>query len=179
LIPALTPLLRANPNVQAHFQNAEIRELPELLLTGNVDFIVTDAPIHRADIETVELGAEEYVLCESAKIEGADRYLDHDPGDTTTHRFLSNQARSVPEYQRAFMDEIYAVIDGVATGLGKAVVSRHLIARDRRIKVLPRYKSMDVRVLLQHHKQPYYTALQQAAIKQLVEKCPDLLRSAE
>lgn len=176
LVPAIAPLLRDHPNVQAHVQNAEIRELPELLLTGNVDFIVTDTLLQRADIETIELGEEEYVLCESTKAGGADRYLDHDPSDTTTHRFLTNQSRSVPDYRRAFMDEIYAVIDGVAAGLGRAVISRHLIARDRRIKVLTRYRSMVVRVLLQHHKQPYYTSLQRATIAALVERCPDLLR---
>src|SRR5262249_37925508 len=121
LMPALAPLLRDNPNVQAHVQNAEIRELPELLLTGNVDFIVTDAPMHRADIETRMIGKEEYVMCEGAKHPDAiDRYLDHDPNDTTTNRFFAIQSRSVPEYKRAFMDEIYAIIDGVAAGLGKA-----------------------------------------------------------
>lgn len=176
VMPALSDLLRANPNVQAHVQNAEIRELPELLLTGNVDLIVTDTPIHRSDIETVELGEEEYVMCESAKGGGSEqRYLDHDPSDTTTHRFFAAQSRVVPEYQRAFMDETYAIIDGVAAGLGKAVLSRHLIARDKRIKVATKYKSMRAKVLLQHHKQPHYTALHRAAVAALTDKCPGLL----
>jgi DNA-binding transcriptional LysR family regulator len=177
VIPALGPLLRDNPAVQAHFQNAEMRELPELLLTGYVDFIVTDEPMHRAGIETVQLGQEEYVMCEGAKYPGtAERYLDHDPDDTTTNRYLASQARPVPDYERSFMDEIYAIIDGVAHGLGKAVLSRHLIARDARIRVLPRYRSMPVSVLLHHHKQPFYTALHRAAVDALVKRCPGLLR---
>lgn len=180
LLPALAPLLREHPNVQAHIQSAEIRELPELLLTGNVDFIVTDAPIHRADIETIELGREEYVLCESVKTAPPEhRYLDHDPSDTTTHRFFAAQARAIPDYERAFLDEIYAVIDGVAAGLGRAVVSRHLIARDKRIKAVARYRSMAVPVVLQHHKQPYYTGLQKAAIAALTDKCADLLGATD
>ena len=177
LLPALAPLLRDNPNVQAHIQSAE---LPELLLTGNVDFIVTDTPIHRADIETIELGSEEYVLCESAKTAAPEqRYLDHDPSDTTTHRFFAAQSRAIPDYERAFLDEIYAVIDGVAAGLGRAVVSRHLIARDKRIKAVARYRSMAVPVVLQHHKQPYYTGLQKAAIAALTSKCADLLGATD
>jgi len=176
LIPALAPLLRDNPSVQAHVQNAEIRELPELLLTGNVDFIVSDTPLHRADVESVEIGREEYVMCESAKAEpGEQRFLDHDPSDTTTHRFFQAQGRKVPEYKRAFLDEIYALIDGVANGLGKAVVSRHLVAHDKRIRILPRFKAMQVPVLLHYHKQPYFTALQRAAIAALSERAPGLL----
>jgi DNA-binding transcriptional LysR family regulator len=180
VLPALAPLLQKNPNVQAHVQNAEIRELPELLLTGNVDLIVTDTPIHRSEIETIELGEEEYVLCESAKGGGADqRYLDHDPSDTTTHRFFAAQSRAVPEYQRAFMDETYAIIDGVAAGLGKAVLSRHLIARDKRIKVLGKFKSMRAKVLLQHYKQPHYTGLHRAAMEALTSNCPTLLETRD
>jgi DNA-binding transcriptional LysR family regulator len=178
LLPALAPLLRENPRVQAHVQNAEIRELPDLLITGNVDLIVSDAPLHRPDIETVEIGREEYVMCEGTKYDGPDdRYLDHDPSDTTTHRFFAHQARAVPEYRRAYLDEIYALIDGVAHGLGRAVVSRHLVVHDKRIRVLPKWKSMAVAVLLHHHKQPHYTALHRAAIDTLVAKCPALLGS--
>ncbi len=179
LIPALAPLLRDNANVQGHIQSGEIRELPELLLTGNVDLIVTDTPIHRADIETIELGEEEYVLCQSAKGGGVERYLDHDPSDTTTHRFFSAQSRSVPEYQRGFLAETYALIDGVAAGMGKAVLSRHLIARDKRIEVVGRYKSMRTKVVLQHHKQPHYTSLHKAAVAALTAKCPSLLETSD
>ena len=178
LMPALTPLLRANRKVQVHFQNAEIRQLPDLLLTGNVDFIVTDSPVHRADLETVELGQEECVMTRSANLDiDEDVYLDHDPDDPTTAKFFSLQSGAVPEYRRNFMDEIYAIIDAVALGLGQAVVSRHLIARDPRIQVSPGFRSMFVPVLLHYHKQPFYTALQRAAIKELVERVPHLLRS--
>jgi DNA-binding transcriptional LysR family regulator len=179
VIPALAPLLRDNPNIQAHIQSAELRELPELLLTGNVDLIVTDTPIHRADIETVELGEEEYVMCQSAKGGGAERYLDHDPNDTTTHRFFAAQSRNPPDYKRGFLDETYALIDGVAAGWGKAVLSRHLIARDKRIEVVGKLKSMRAKVVLQHHKHPHYTSLHTAAVAVLAAKCPGLLETSD
>lgn len=178
LMPALSPLLRDNPNVQAHFQNAEIRHLPELLLTGNVDFIVTDAPIHRADIESVQLGQEEHVMCDSVEHPVArETYLDHDPDDPTTNKFLATQSGTMPEYRRSFFDEIYGIIDAVALGLGRGVISRHLIVHDPRIRILPGFRSMFVPVMLHYHKQPFYTALQRAAIDVLRERCPALLRA--
>jgi DNA-binding transcriptional LysR family regulator len=178
LMPALGPILRDNPHVQVHFQSAELRDLPDLLLTGNVDFIVTDSPLHRADVETVELGQEECVMTESTEHGAPDGvYLDHDPDDPTTAKFFRMQAEPLPEYRRCFMDETYAIIDGVALGLGRALVSRHLIARDARIRVVAGYRSMFVPVLLHYHKQPFYTALQRAAIRELEERCPALLRA--
>ncbi len=62
LLPALTPLLCANPRVQPHVQCVEIRDLPEMLITGQVDFIVTDTELHRNDFASVILGEEEYSL---------------------------------------------------------------------------------------------------------------------
>lgn len=178
LMPALAPLLRANPNVRAHFQNAEIRHLPELLLTGNVDVIVTDGPIHRADIETIPLGQEEQVMCDSVDhpVE-AETYLDHDPDDPTTNKFLASQAQAIPEYTRSFFDEIYGLSDAVAFGLGRGVVSRHLVVDNPRIRIMPGYRSTFAPVMLHHHKQPFYTALQRAVIEELRTRCPALLRA--
>jgi DNA-binding transcriptional LysR family regulator len=176
LMPALAPLLRDNPRVQPHFQNAEMRQLPELLITGSVDFIVTDSEVHRADLETVALGEEEYVLCDSVEFPVTEEiYLDHDPGDPITQQFLTRQGRQPPEYRRAFMDEVYAIIDGIALGVGKAVVSHHLVRDDPRVRRLDGYEPMRVPVLLHYHRQPFYTELQKQAITTLTERCPILL----
>jgi DNA-binding transcriptional LysR family regulator len=177
LMPALSNLLRSNPNVQPHFQNAEMRHLPDMLFTGQVDFIVMDSEVHRADVETVELGQEEYVMVESVDHQlNRPIYLDHDPDDTITERFLSSQTGKPTEYRRAFLDEIYALIDGVALGLGKAVISKHLIVSNPRIRTVSEYRSMFVPVLLHFHKQPYFTELQKAVIRELKTRCPPLLR---
>lgn len=176
LIPALRSLLRDHSNVQPHFQNAEIRNLPEMLLTGNVDFIVTDTEFHRHDLECIELGREEYVLVQSAKNPSCHEvYLDHDPEDRISHQFLAHQDREVPTYRRAFLDEIYAIIDAAATGMGKAVVSRHLVDGNPDVEIVPGYQSMSVPVLLYHHKQPFYTELHKAVVSSLSQECPPLL----
>lgn len=177
IMPALAPLLRANPNIQPHFQNAEMRHLPEFLLTGQVDFIVTDDELHRPDLQTVELGQEEYVMVESIEHETRrDVFLDHDPADEITQQFLSRQSANVHDYRRAFMDEIYAIIDGVALGVGRAVVSRHLVGKDERLRIVDGHRSMFVPVLLHFPRQPYFTELHKTVIRELEERCPALLR---
>ncbi len=180
LIPALRGLLSEYPHVQPHFQNAEIRNLPEMLLTGKVDFIVTDSEFHRHDLECLTLGTEEYVLVQSTKASSLpDVYLDRDPEDRISHQFLAHQAREFPSYRRAFLDEIYAIIDAAAAGMGRAVVSRHLVDGNPDVEVVPGFKSMTVPVLLYHHKQPFYTGLHKAVVATLGRECPTLLRVDE
>ncbi len=177
LLPSLHGLLKAHPNIQPHFQNAEIRNLPDMLLTGMVDFIVTDTEFHRHDLECVPLGQEEYVLVQSANAAvSQENYLDHDPADRISHQFLASQERPVPSYRRGFMDEIYAIIDAAAMGMGRAVVSRHLIDGNPNVTIVPDHKSMFMPVLLYYHRQPFYTELHKAVVATLSSECPPRLR---
>ena len=175
LLPALTPLLRAHPNVQVHLQNAEMEELPRLLNTGEVDMIVLDHVLAQGDVEAVPLGEEENVLVASRNVDPPEVYLDHDPHDPTTAKFLRLQSATTPTFRRSYLDEIYALIDGAAAGLGLAVVPRHLAERDERLRILTGYKTMRSAVILHHFRQPFYTALQRAAIAELRERVGPLL----
>ncbi len=176
LIPALHPLLIEHPNIQPSIQNAEIRNLREMLLTGSVDFVVSDSEFHRSDLECLQLGNEEYVLVQSKdNPPKREVYLDHDPEDRITQQFLSHQDLPVPSYRRGFMDEIYAIIDAAAMGLGKAVVSKHLSKQHPGVEVISGHKSMQVPVYLYYHRQPFYTDLHLAVVKSLTERCPGLL----
>ena len=175
LLPALTPLLRAHPNVQVHLQNAEMDELPGLLKTGEVDLIVLDHIMDQGDVEAVPLGEEENVLVASKSVQSPEVYLDHDPQDPQTAKFLRLQSQTTGPFRRCFLDEIYALIDGAAAGLGRAVVPRHLAERDERLRILPGYKPMRSPVILHYFRQPFYTALQKAAIADLRERCGPLL----
>ncbi len=176
LIPALTPLLRSHPRIQPHLQSGEVRDLPELLITGQVDFIVTDTEVHRNDFASVVLGEEIYVLCESVDNAKDDAiFLDHDPSDQVTNHFLAQQNRPVPDYRRAFFEEVYAIIDGVAAGLGRAVVSRHLIRDDPRVRAMENYEPVTVPVFLHYHKQPFYTELHKLAVAEVTANVPALL----
>ena len=176
LIPATHSLLSEHPNVQPHFQNAEMRNLPDMLLTGMVDFIVTDTEFHRHDVECIELGREEYVLVQSTDNPPPDEtYLDHDPDDRISQQFLASQDIPVPSYRRSFFDEIYAIIDATARGMGRAVVSRHLIENHPGVEIVSGYQSMSMPVLLYYHRQPFYTELHKAVIETLTSECPPLL----
>ena len=176
LMPALAPFLREHPNVQPHIQSAEMRELPQLLLSGSVDFVVMDRPFPRGDLESVALGEEEIVM-----IDGRDHpapegvYLDHDPDDPTTAHYLTQQGQGTPNFRRAFLDEVYAVLDGTALGMGRAVMSRHLVENDPRVEILGDFKPMRVPVLLHFFRQPFYTALHGAVLETLQTRVPPLL----
>ncbi|HET6613652.1 MAG TPA: LysR family transcriptional regulator [Kofleriaceae bacterium] len=179
ILPALAPFLRKNPHVQPHIQNAEMRDLPDLLLSGSVDFIVMDRAFHRTDVDSVALGEEEYVMVESRlhplSSERENVYIDHDPGDHTSAELLRLQPGPLPKIRRAYLDETYAIIDGVAAGIGRAVLSRHLIVGDDRIQVVPNHKPMRVAVTLYYFRQPFYPALHKAILATLTEHCPPLL----
>lgn len=180
VVPALAPLLRTNPNVTPYFFEAETRALPGYLLRGEADFIVLDEPLVRADVESYGLGAEENVLVASRAHDGEAEpvYLDHDPEDQTTLKFLAAQGKTPKSFRRGYLDEIYGIMDGVALGLGRAVIPRHLAAADERLKIVRGLTPVEIPVHLHHFRQPFYTALHQAAVAELRKRCPKLLSRA-
>lgn len=176
LLPALAPLLRDNPGIRIHLQVAEMRELSRLLLSGEVDLAVIDHPVPHADLESVQVGEEENVLVESKKYacpEGV--YLDHDPDDPTTAQFLGAQRASTARFERSYCDEIYSLMDGVAYGLGRGVVPRHLAARDTRLAIVPGIKPVRVPVVLHAARDAMLGEAARAAVAVLKEACPKLL----
>jgi DNA-binding transcriptional LysR family regulator len=176
LIPSLSGLLREHPRIQPYFVAAELRELPELLLTGEVDYMVLDRPLVRADIETILLGEEENVLCISQKNPPKEPiFLDHDPDDPTSVEFLKLQGEKASSLRRGFFDDIYGIVEGVAQGVGQAVVPRHIALGDGRLRIVPGLKPLRVPVYLHFFNQPYYTELHDAVVGELVKRAPKLL----
>lgn len=168
LMPLIALLVKEHPQLQVEIRNAELRELPEMLSTGIVDFIFTNAPIEKAGVETELLGYEENVLIQSTlKTARNDVYLDHDAEDSTTHDFLKSQGRKVPTIQRNYLGEIYSIIDGVRLGLGRAVVPLHLTLELKGVSVVPGYKSQKVPVYFSYYSQSFYTDLQKLLIDRL------------
>lgn len=172
VIPALAPLLRANPRLTPHFFDLELRQLGDALLHGEADYIVIDRPLSRTDLETLFLGEEESVLVTSRDHEPAeDIFLDHDAADNTTFDFFAAQSASPPVIRRAFFDDIYGIIEGVALGLGRAVIPRHLAAQDDRLKVVKGLKTLRTSVHLQFFKQPFFTKVHERLIEELRKRC--------
>jgi DNA-binding transcriptional LysR family regulator len=129
VLPALSRVARENPRLSIELCVREIEEVAELLTRGATDFAILDHTIERPDVDHVVVGQEELVLIESEEHRQRDDvYLDHDAGDPTTLRFLKRARKSTRVVERSFLDDIYGILDGVSLGLGRAVVSRHLVA---------------------------------------------------
>ena len=70
--------------------------------------------------------------------------------------------------QRFFLDEIYSIIDGVAQGLGRAVVPIHLIENRKDVKVVSGYKPLFNSVYLSFLKRPYYSKLHHLWLEEFI-----------
>jgi len=177
VVPALGVLLRAHSRLTCQTIKSEVHVLHDMLIDGKVDFCVSLSECERMGVENVQIGVERNVLIESMRFDGRpDCYIDHEPRDNFTERFfLSQTGSTVPKMQRAYFDDIYGLIDAVSQGVGRAVVPVHLVRPEHEVRAVPGYRPFEVPVLLQFHKQPYYTRLQRAVIDTLTAECPPLL----
>jgi len=165
VLPALGPALSRNPQVTIELFTKEMAELTSLLRTGEADFVFMDKASESAGVESLFLGYEEYVLVgPKTKKPPDDLFLDHDQEDQTTFRFLALQRQKNQKVRRSFLDEIYGILDGVALGLGKAVVPLHLAEEDGRVLIARESTPMLVPVYLHYYRQPFYTELQKLAL---------------
>lgn len=168
IIPALRPLLEKHPNVLCEFVCAGMSALPGLLQRAEVDFIVMDYRLERANLQTETLGQERYVLIQSKKASARhDILLDNDAEDRTTELFFRNQGGKVAKYRRSYFDDCYGIIDGVLMGLGRAVMPEHLIDDKAKIQIVKGHKPYQVDVVLHYYQQPFYPKLHQAVMDQL------------
>lgn len=167
LVPALSELLIKNPKIQCQFESYEMSELEGVLVRGDADLIVVDFESKRHGVKAEILGKEEYVMIESKRITSRNHiYLDHDPTDQATFEFFRAQGKKVPEFQRAYFGDVYGILDGVHHGLGRAVMSKHLLS-DQEVKVVRGFKSRVVDVRLTYIEQPFYSKLHSAIIEEL------------
>lgn len=64
------------------------------------------------------------------------------------------------------MGDIYGIIDGVELGLGRAVVSKHLL-KGRKLKIVPGYKKHIQPVILHYYDRPYFSNLFKEILSQI------------
>jgi DNA-binding transcriptional LysR family regulator len=176
IMPSVAPLLRTHPNLQADFKNFEMNELWEALRSGEADFAVLDYRLGRAGLREEKLGTEEYVVIEGSKGSPEDLYLDHNPEDTATELFFNSQTQKPKNYRRSFMGDVYGIISGVELGLGRAVMSRHLIESNSKVRVLKNFKRHTREVWLHYFEQPYYSKLHQETARHLQENARRFLK---
>ncbi len=169
IIPTLSPLLRKNPEIHLSFQSYEMSELPAVLSSSRADFVILDYEMNKRGIGQDIIGFEEYVVIESSKYDSpADIYLDHGPRDNATESFFSAQGK-IPPYRRSFMGDVYGIIEGVEEGLGRAVMSRHLVEGNRKIKILRGFKSYKRPITLHYFERPFETELARKVREELMK----------
>jgi len=172
LVPSLAPFLRRHRKVQCEFRSYEVVDLPEVLRTGQADLVVIDYHLQRSGVTEHILGLEDYVVIESARHAATSDplvYLDHGPHDNATESYFASQANPPKGLRRGFMGDVYGIIDGVEEGLGRAVMSKHLIQNNRRVRVVKGYKRYTRSVTLNYFTQPYYSRLHREVVKVLLE----------
>lgn len=177
VMPSLAPLMQQSPGVGFEFFSREMSQLPAALRANEVDIILSNQKLEKKDLVAEHLGDEKCVLIESddPKFGRNTTMLDHDFADPTTDDFFAQNPTKSVKYQRCYLDEVYAIIDGVRLGLGRAVVSRHLIENNKGIREVTGYKNMKLPVYLYYHQMPYYTRLHQSVLETLRKKVKSFL----
>jgi DNA-binding transcriptional LysR family regulator len=176
IIPALAPFLRKHPKIQISFNSYEVEELPDILKTAKADIIFTDYLWEKNGVVNFKCGNEEFVVIESAKYDPAsDIYLDNGPEDNATEDFFRQQVRAPKVLRRSFMGDVYGIIDGVEKGLGKAVMSKHLIKQNKAVTIKDGYKKYTRSVTMSYFDQPYYSKLMTRILHELKENCVHFL----
>src|SRR5262249_10324807 len=126
---------------------------------------------------SLHLGDEQLVLVESATHRGRDdTYLDHDADDATTAVFFQRHHAAAPP-KRAFFDDIYGILDGVALGFGRAVISRHLMRAKDPIRLVRGYGAVRSPVYLHRFRQSAYSRAQLAVYEALRAGVPQRLET--
>ncbi len=157
IIPKLTPYLRDHCAVTVEFSSHEVEDLYDILKSGEADLVISDGPMNRKGIIENVLGHEEYVVIESVKYPdlNKDVFLDHHAKDKVTEEFFDSQNHT-PKYRRSFMGDVYGIIEGVENGLGRAVMCKHLVQGNKKVRILSGFKKYHRPILLHYFERPFY-----------------------
>lgn len=163
VLPALSELLRKNPGIEFSYHIRETHELQRLLQSGEVDMIFLDQEIKREGLVQEFLGFEEFVFITSKKSQGSEIHLNHDENDLMSYKYYESIGEGKERLKRRYLDEIYSVMDGVASGLGVSILPYHLASLRKDILIPTPKKRLKSPVYLCFKKRSYYTRLFRAA----------------
>ena len=178
VLPAIAPLFRDHPRLIIDFAVREMSELETLLTQGAAELVILDRVVRRPDMDHAALGSEELVLVESKRHRTRDDvYLDHDPDDETTLRFLGRQGVKTRYVRRSFFDDIYGVLDAAALGFGRAVVPKHMLVGQHleALRIVTEMRPTRSPVVMHWFRQPSYTRAQEAVRAALTSGVPRAL----
>jgi DNA-binding transcriptional LysR family regulator len=177
IIPSLAGFMRSHRSVSCEFRSYEVSDLFRVLKNAEADFVILDYRLTQKGVAEHVLGQEEYVVIESRTHSPPDDlYLDHGPYDNATESFFRAQPKPPRTYRRGFLGDVYGIIDGVEQGLGRAVMSRHLLQGHRQVRILKGHKRFFRDVTLNYFEQPYYSELHKAIVNQLLQNTRQYLK---
>jgi len=178
VMPSLISLINSPNQLKVEFFSKELRELPDLLLSGEVDFIVVDKEIKDQRIQSQLLGQETLVHIRNKTLAHQPDppiFLDHDAHDMTTYRFFAAQNKQNFEFDRCFYDDVYGLLDGVRMGFGEAIISKHMVKQNDVIEIVPHQQEPQSPVILCYIKNRYLSSLQKEVIEFLQVNVPKFL----
>ncbi len=157
VLPAIRPILKKYPQLKIDLQVHEMMELPEILKSQKADIVLLDYHWRKKGIASIEVGVEEYVEIKSSKHEvAANLYLDHGPHDNITLSFFHEHGKSIAKIERNYFNDVYGIIDAVESGFGKAIMSKHLIVDNSKIKVNKSLSSLKRPVVIHYYENSFY-----------------------
>lgn len=175
IFKALAPFIRKNPRLHVEFFVRELIDLEGMLHRAETDFVLLNTKANSHKEESILLGHEKIVVIESARHRMRnDVFLDADPKDLFTEKFFRIQGITEP-YRRSYVQDEFGIIEGVALGLGRAVVHEHMIPKGLAIRIARGFKPYQEPVVLHFIKQPYYSDLHKAIVAELQKNVPALL----
>ncbi len=156
VIPSLKKLMTKNLRLSIQLLTGEIEGLPQLLRSGEADYIFSTRKSDSPNIENLFLGFEENVLVKLRRAPDIEIYLDHDENDPTTRAYFSQNKLNFKPLSMRYLDDVYGLIDGVKNGYGKAVLPVHLIEYENTLEIVDPKKTLKVPIYLQFFVQPFY-----------------------
>jgi len=177
IMPALKGLIQSSSDIHVEFFSRELRDLPSMLKTGEVDFIVMDFVLEGVNIKEKQIGKESLIHIKNKNSNEA-VFLDHDIEDMTTYNFFNAQGKNNIKLTRCFYDDIYGIINGVEMGFGQAIISQHLlseITKTNEIEIVPHQRVVSNPVVLHYQENRFLTKLHQQVINQLVKNTTQFL----
>ena len=171
VMPALQPLIQQSSDIHVEFFSRELNELPAMLKSGEVDFILLNYFMDGDNLEMHQVGTETLVHVKNRQCNDEQQaFLDHDADDMTTYHFFKHQKLHSLPIKRNYYDDIYGIVKGVELGLGQAIVSRHLIAGMDQIEQVEHAAPVTTPVVLYYRSNRYLNRLQQAVIDHLQQR---------
>jgi len=170
VMPTLAPIIRAHTKVSISFSVSQMQDLPDMLMQSKADLILMDYHWEKGGIEAIAVGHEDFVLIRPSNYPDLETvYLDNSPEDQATFNFLKAQPKKLPKISRRFFHDCYGIINGVELGLGRAVMPRHLVLKNKSVKIISETKPYKTPVVLHRHEQPFYSRLHLMAVNALTK----------